>query len=122
MVTLEYSITLKYSITMALFFSTKSVATTSNDFDLDIKIQTLIINGDEYGFLPLMAKFGIMSTNHTYLYDMKLEFELLYNMNQIISNNERIHMQRLHVNIRRLNIIVQEIPNPSPLSYAQGID
>jgi len=53
---------------MALFFSTKSVDTTSNDFDIDIKIQTLIINDDEYGFPPLMAKFGIIWTHHTLLY------------------------------------------------------
>ena len=79
---------------MALCFSTKSVATTSKDFDFDMKKPTLIINGNKYDFKrhKLERVFDIMSTHHTYLNDMHLESEAL-NMNKRIVKNEWIHAE-----------------------------
>ncbi|RHN51766.1 putative leucine-rich repeat domain, L domain-containing protein [Medicago truncatula] len=76
----------------ALFFSTKSVATSrTNNFDIDIP--TLIINDNINGFPVLMIDFGLMSTHHIYLCDMKLGFTQIHSMEKIILENEWIHAE-----------------------------
>jgi hypothetical protein len=78
---------------MALCFSTKSVATTSNNFDLDMKIPTLIFNGNKYDLRSLWFAFRIILTHHTYLIEINWEFEPLYNVNEMILENDWIHAE-----------------------------
>ena len=87
---------------MALFFSTKSVATTSN---IDFEITTLIINGNKYDLQHVQKSFGIMSTHHTHLYYMPLEFLPFTKIKKIILKNEWNHVE-----------VTCEHPNVEPLT------
>jgi len=80
------------SLSWLSFFSTKSVATTrTNNFDIDIP--TLIINDNVYGLPVLMIDFGLMSTHHIYLCDMKMVFIQIHNMDKIVLENEWIYAE-----------------------------
>ena len=76
---------------MSLFFSTKLV---SNDFVFAMdQIPTLIINDYGYGLKLFIDMIDIMSTHHTYLYDMYLKWEAFYSMNNIILKNDWNHAE-----------------------------
>jgi len=87
---------------MALCFSTTSVDKTGTFYYNTIP--ALIINGEKYGNPYMMRNhLGIMSSHHTYLYDMKQVFEEKYRYD--ILKNEWIHVE-----------VTCEHPNVEPLT------